>query len=87
VQKGWIAIAEEFVGKMRVTIYNSGDCIVLRPCIIHNVYLSGGTVIHTVKYSQTNEKDWREDLEFDSQTKHLSELDIKRLVSLHGRKD
>lgn len=79
VQTGWMAIAECIHDTISLKIYTSGQWVVSRPGIIHNVYLPANTIIHTVKFGEIIPNDWDASPECDAQTKSLSESDIQRL--------
>jgi hypothetical protein len=50
VQTGWIGFAELIDGKMVMSVLLANDVVTTRPNVIHNVYLSANSVIHTVKH-------------------------------------
>lgn len=82
VQKGWIGFVELLTeGEMTVRVYRSGDIFTIKPRCVHNVYMSAGAFIHTVKHGDCSlEKDWFASPALDEKTKHLSEADIFRLA-------
>ena len=86
VQKGWIGYAEFVNGEMLVAIYRSGQLFTTRPKIIHNVYMPGGAVIHTVKHGDAppddldDRKTNSETELFTDMTSVLSEDGIQRMA-------
>lgn len=84
VQKGWFGFASLLPdGEMTVRVYRSGDIFTTTPGHAHNVYMSAGTVIHTVKHGDCSlEKDWFASPVLDGKTKYLSEADIFRLAGI-----
>lgn len=84
VQKGWMAFARLVESKLSVSILQAGDVITTEPFVVHNVYLTAGAVIHTVKHGISQEKDWFGDEEFNKKTKDLTEEDIARLASKYN---
>lgn len=73
VESGWIAMASDQhpSGFMLVRL-GPGDSYTTTPLERHNVFMSAGTVIHTVKHrSVVGEADWHAAPEFDSKCKHL----------------
>lgn len=57
VQAGWIAFAELVDSYIRVRILEAPSTVTTQPGIIHNVYLSPGAVIHTVKHGIAHHED------------------------------
>jgi len=86
VQKGWMAFAENINGGIILRIFNSNEIVLSQPNIVHNVYLSPYSIIHTVKFGNTSETDWNASPEFDDITKKLSEEDILNLAKSSGTK-
>jgi len=82
VQNGWMAFASLVDSRLSLSVLRIGDVITTEPFIAHNVYLPSGAVIHTVKHGYSQEKDWFGDKELDKKTKHLTEDDIAKLVSM-----
>lgn len=80
VQKGWMACAEFANGKRVLRKYGPGEIVTTRPHIVHNVYLPGAAVTHTVKHGKAQGLDWTPCPEFDSLTQNLTEDDINRLA-------
>lgn len=87
VQTGWMAFASNVDEELDIVILRSGDELTIKPFTIHNVYLPGGAVIHTVKHGAATKQDWFEDVEFDRATKHLSEKDIMRIANKTSRRN
>lgn len=57
VQSGWIAFAEQNGNDFQITLYRPGECFTTKPNIIHNVYMSANSVIHTVKHGVCDQVD------------------------------
>ncbi|MBI2039372.1 MAG: hypothetical protein HYT22_03810 [Candidatus Niyogibacteria bacterium] len=83
VQQGWIASAELMPdGAMKMTVHRANSVFTTHPNKPHNIYMSAGAVIHTVKHGDasaelsTGKADWHASPELDNLTKHLSEKDI-----------
>jgi mannose-6-phosphate isomerase-like protein (cupin superfamily) len=86
VERGWMALATAIVGNsdFKITLVEAGGSIATQPGQSHNVYLSAGAVIHTVKHGGgSGEKDdWEEDEDLDLQTRGLTETKIRELSSM-----
>lgn len=84
VQKGWIGFAELLSdSQVKISIYRHDRIFTTRPGHAHNVYVSAGAVIHTVKHGNCSlERDWFANPVLDEKTKHLSEADIFRLAGV-----
>lgn len=81
VQKGWIGAAELIGDDMVIRVYRPGDIFTTKPNCAHNIYMSAGAVIHTVKHGDCSLKnDWLASPELDSIAKGLTESDIFRLA-------
>lgn len=53
VQSGWIVACEERGnGAYRYVKYEAGQVFTTQPRVVHNIYMSAGSVIHTVKHGQ-----------------------------------
>ena len=84
VQKGWIGYAELVNDDISLAIYRAGQLCTTRPGIIHNVYMPGGAVIHTVKHGDPPHDDLDdrktdpETERFTALTSDMSEKDIQR---------
>jgi hypothetical protein len=50
VQTGWVAFAELVSSQLVLRLLHPGDIVTTQPGVVHNVYLSGDAVIHTVKH-------------------------------------
>jgi hypothetical protein len=84
VQRGWIALAEAASKGPRVRIFRSGDLFTTQPGVIHNIYMSGKSVIHTVKHGEAIGEDRIEDdatSDFDKSVHQLSENAIMLAAS------
>jgi hypothetical protein len=82
VQKGWIGFAELLAnGKIKISVYRPGELFTTMPGHDHNVFMSAGSTIHTVKHGDCSiSKDWIASPELDIKTKNLSESDILNLA-------
>ncbi|MCZ7399333.1 MAG: hypothetical protein O8C62_06570 [Candidatus Methanoperedens sp.] len=81
VQKGWIAYAELIDGKRRLSSFQAGELFTTQPSVIHNVYMPGNAVIHTVKHGEASNEDRIEDYatsQFNLVTQCLTEDQIHR---------
>ena len=80
IQKGRVFFAEEKNGKVQFYKYEKGDFFIAQSNIPHNVYASGGTITHTVKYGDIENNDWIACPELDKITKILSEYEVLELA-------
>ena len=69
VEQGWIVIALRQAEQLTFRRLGPDDSFMLPPGMPHNVYLSEGTVLHTVKYGSTD-VDWEAAPELDDQLRH-----------------
>jgi hypothetical protein len=76
VEKGWMALAEQTNGNLRVSVYWPNQVVTTKPNIPHNAYLPACAVIHTVKHGSGKEKDWEGQPELSAKTKSMSEKEI-----------
>lgn len=82
VQSGWIGFATIESDALKLRVLRPGEIVTTEIGIGHNVYLSAGTVIHTVKHGATAAgKDWFEHTELDNKTKPLDEPSILQLAA------
>lgn len=58
VQNGWMVVAELRDGEPVFFKFGEGEIYSTPISIVHNVYLPGGSVIHTVKHGQGVKNDW-----------------------------
>lgn len=81
VQSGWIAYAEmDQKGEFQIRILNEGDIIQIEPYIHHNIFMSTKSIIHTIKYGNSNVKtDWFPAKSLDQYTKQLSSNDLLKI--------
>ncbi len=87
VQRGWIAYAAKIEQKRRIEIYRDGELFTTQPGIIHNVYMSSNSAIHTVKHGVSLSEDRitnSETKEFDRVVECLA--DENAILSLDDRK-
>ena len=77
VQSGWAGLVELVDGVLRWAILEPGDVFTTTPGTPHNLYMSGSTVMHTVKHgSVSNGVDWYASPKLDTMTKGLNESQI-----------
>lgn len=73
VQTGWIVYAEKRADQLLIQLLREGDSVVFLPEVHHNIYLSAGSVIHTVKYGQSLfEQDWYASPELEELTRRIN---------------
>lgn len=83
VQEGWIVFAELGDGKARLHRLLPGEVVTTSPLVVHNLYLPGGAVVHTVKHGRCQTADDRyASPELDALVCHLGEAELLRLP--HG---
>ena len=80
VQSGWIAFCCLVDGELEISIYHPGELVTTESFVAHNLYLSAGSIIHTVKHGVAKENDWLADEKLNEMTKILTESDIAILV-------
>lgn len=78
VQKGWIAFAEELGGRLDLFILKEGDIRTTKPTVKHNVYMSSGAEIHTIKHGLGQGKDWEPSPEL---TNKCLELNTEKAIN------
>ncbi len=88
VVSGWMAFAEEINGEMVISFYRAGEYVLTRTNSVHNVYLSNGTDIHTIKFGtpvknkDKGDSDWWPSLPaFDSLTKSITETELINMLT------
>ena len=69
VEQGWIVIALRQADQLTFRRLGPDDSFMLPPGLPHNVYLSEGTVLHTVKYGSVD-ADWEAAPELDEKLRH-----------------
>lgn len=74
VQSGWIVTAQKVENELKLRLLKEGESVTFLPYVHHNIYLSAGSVIHTIKYGTVTAlgTDWIASPELDELTKHLS---------------
>lgn len=50
VERGWIGYAELAQGRLRQRLYVAGQTFTTEPLVVHNIFMSADSVIHTVKH-------------------------------------
>jgi len=83
VQEGWICYAEFIDNKPFLNIYTKNQQFTTKPYIIHNIYMPGNAVIHTVKHGDSKDETRLindETKKFDEITKNLTEDQIKSIA-------
>lgn len=73
VESGWIASAEKTGQCPKIRLHFPGDIFTTEPKVVHNIYMSPGSLIHTVKHGGKGAKDWDGDDIFTDVTKGLNE--------------
>lgn len=76
VESGWIASAEKLGNDPKILLHFPGDIFTSEPSVVHNIYMTGNSVIHTVKHGGILAKDWNLDSDFIQLTQRLSEKDL-----------
>ncbi len=79
VQEGWIALAT-LKDQLVIRVYRAGAIFTTEIDDAHNVYVSSGTVIHTVKHGKIVPKDWVPCPDLDTLTQYLSEAKLLALA-------
>jgi hypothetical protein len=85
VQAGWVGYAELHNGASRFFVYCAGEIFTTSPDVIHNVYMSDGAVIHTVKHGHSIGEARLVDertKQFDSATSVVSEAMLRQQAAL-----
>ncbi len=82
VQRGELVFAQYENGRASFRLLRAGDYAVTCPHIPHNDGLSARTVVHTVKFGETENGDWLPSPELDALTKPLSEESAKAAAAL-----
>jgi len=79
VQRGWIAYAQLIENQRRIRIFRAGELFTTDSCVVHNIYMPLGSVIHVIKHGDTKTKDRIQDettRHFDTITEPLIEGEI-----------
>jgi mannose-6-phosphate isomerase-like protein (cupin superfamily) len=81
VQQGWIGFAKQLPNEeCDVRVYRKGSVVTTEVNQSHNIYMSAGAVIHTVKHGDAVvENDWFADPDLDAKTKQLTEEAILQI--------
>lgn len=69
VEQGWIVLALRQSEQLTFRRLGPNDSFMLPPGLPHNVYLSEGSVLHTVKYGSAD-ADWEAAPELDEKLRH-----------------
>ena len=69
VEQGWIVLALRQSEQLTFRRLGPNDSSMLPPGLPHNVYLSEGSVLHTVKYGSAD-ADWEAAPELDEKLRH-----------------
>ena len=69
VEQGWIVLALRQSEQLTFRRLGPNDSFMLPPGLPHNVYLSEGSVLHTVKYDSAD-ADWEAAPELDEKLRH-----------------
>jgi len=87
VQHGWIGFAELIDGSLKVQVLREGAIVTTKPGIKHNVYMSAGATIHTVKHGAGDGEDRESDENITLLTSSLTESDIATVARKSKAKD
>lgn len=89
VQEGWIASAGQKNEEVKVKIYKSGEVFTTEIGIAHNIFMSPGTTIHTIKHGKVGDDfgnpekggtDWWPALNLDVESKKITEENLLKLI-------
>ena len=69
MEQGWIVIALRQAEQLTFRRLGPDESFMLPPGLPHNVYLSEGSVLHTVKYGSAD-ADWEAAPELDEKLRH-----------------
>lgn len=84
VQRGWIGYASLNDNTMRITLLHPGQTITTKIGQAHSIFMSPGTIIHTVKHGDCSVAgDWFASPELDAQCKQLTEA---ALLDYNGKR-
>jgi hypothetical protein len=89
VQTGWVAFAELISSELVIRVLEPGDVVTTQPMVVHNVYLSGDAVIHTVKHGLAQGEDRHTDdvtAGFDLVVRTLTTVEAIRAAAIQIRK-
>jgi mannose-6-phosphate isomerase-like protein (cupin superfamily) len=82
VQEGRIALAEWIDERLRLRMFGAGGSFTTEPRVPHNIYMFGGSIIHTVKHGPEGKvADWHAVPTLDERTVSLDEDAILRLTT------
>ena len=76
VQKGWILFVELLNDKVIIKKYLSGEFCISQPGIHHNVYMAPNTVLHTIKFGDCENEDWKKSEKLDEIIKSIDAYNI-----------
>lgn len=85
VQSGTMILVSKTPDGTEYKILKSGDVVSTEPLVPHNVYLSPGSKIHTVKHGGDGQPDWHPFPELDEETKSLTEVEAMNKAVNNGR--
>lgn len=79
VQAGWTIYAEYHPDSgCKLRRLEQWDSVIGRPLVAHNIYMSAGSVTHTIKYGpKPTDIDWFPSPELGAGTKNLSKTELK----------
>lgn len=82
VQKGWVACATIMYDQLVIEVYKANEVFSVSPFIVHNIFMTKKSVIHTVKYGETIKEDrftnTIETKKLDEAIKGISEKNIRK---------
>lgn len=87
VQKGWIILALPKGNEIQYLRYNCQEIFSIPPFLIHNIYMSKDSIIHTIKHGLiAKDSDWNECKGFDKKLEQNHEQLLK-IASEHNKGD
>lgn len=88
VERKWMILAyEEIDGQAALRTFMAGEVVTVAIGKVHNVYLPGGAVIHTVKHGNAGDAaPWHPEPRFDRVTQSIRESDLLGVFpSIHNQ--
>lgn len=80
-KNGWVGRASLVNGELIMELFTYNQLFTSHPCIPHNLYISAGCRLGTIKYGVGRVgEDWHSSPELDLLTRHLNVDDIFRLA-------
>lgn len=85
VQTGWIVIAILDNNELKFELLRSSDVFTVKPFIKHKVYMSKGSITHTIKHGVCKIDDWFPAKDLDLLTERISEREILDILNDKGK--